>query len=178
MDVAAQESRWRPRAPSMEHEFTGGAILIKDDALLPRELYFESEPCVPGWKIVTDLTALALDREIQKTGWTFFCFAGETMTSAFGIDRTKMVRKAIEAVLARKTSDRFNALEILKVKFVKSERFPLVQYLTLSVQWRHIQQSIIPFSVRNVSNSYLQQADIRSEGTAPAGGKTLQRLIA
>jgi len=88
----------------MEHEITGGAILVKDDALLPRELYFESEPCVPGWKVVTDLTALALDREIQKTGWTFFCFAGQTTTSAFGIDRTKMVRKAIEAILARTVS--------------------------------------------------------------------------
>jgi len=141
----------------MEHEIAGGAILIKDDALLPRELHFKSEPCVPGWKVVTDLTAL--DREIQKTGWTFFCSAGEIMTSAFGIDRTKMVRKAIETILARKTSDPFNSLEILKVKFVKSERFPLVQHLTLSARWRHIQQDIIPFSVRNVSNSYLQPGE-------------------
>jgi hypothetical protein len=142
----------------MEHEIAGGAILIQDDALLPQELYFESEPCVPGWKVVTDLTAPALDREIQKTGWTFFCSAGEIMTSAFGIDRTKMVRKAIETTLARKTSDRFNSLEILKVKFVKSKRFPLVQHLTLSARWRHIQQDIIPFSVRNVSNSICSRA--------------------
>jgi len=161
----------------MEHEITGGAILVKDDALLPRDLYFESEPCVPGWKVITDLTAVPLDREIQKTGWTFFCFAGETKTSAFGIDRTKMVRKAIEAILARNTSGRFNSLEILQVEFVKSGRFPLVQYLTLSAKRRHIQKSIIAFSVGNVSSSFLQQV-IRSEGTAPASGKTLQRLIA
>jgi hypothetical protein len=161
----------------MEHEITGGAILVKDDALLPRELHFESEPCVPGWKVATDLAALALDREIQKTGWTFFCFAGETTTSVFGIDRTKMIRRAIEAILARKPSGRFNSLEILKVKFVKSERFPLVQHLTLSARWRHIQQGIISLSVPNVSNSYMQLCDIRRE-VALAGSKTLQRLIA
>lgn len=163
----------------MEHEITSGAILIKDDALLPKELYFESEPCVPNWKVVTNLKSFALNREIGKTGWTFLRQADETNASVFGIDHTKMVRRAIEAILTKKkTSDRFNSLEILQMKFVGSARFPLVQYLGLSVQWRHIQQSIIPFSARNVSNSYLQQADVRSKGAAPAGSQPFQYLIA
>ena len=129
-------------------------------------------------QVVTNLQALALDREIQKTGWTFFCSTDEAKTSTFGIDSTKMVHRAIEAILARMTSARFNSLEILKVKFVKSERFPLVLHLTFSSRWRHIQQDVIPFSGRKVSNSYLQQGDIHSEGMAFAGSKTLQRLVA
>lgn len=162
----------------MEHEITGGAILIKHDALLPRELHFESEPCVSDWKVVTNLKTLALEREIEKTGWSFLCLAGETKTSVFGIDHTKMVRRAIEAILARNPSDRFNSLEILEMKFAGSARFPLVQYLTLSAQWRHIQQGVIPFPARNISNWHLNQADNGGKAAAAASGLMLQQLIA
>lgn len=43
----------------MEHEITSGAILITDDALLPTELYFESDPCFPDWQVVTNFTGLS-----------------------------------------------------------------------------------------------------------------------
>jgi hypothetical protein len=162
----------------MEHEITSGAILIKDDALLPKELHFESEPCVRDWKVVTNLKAPALDREIQKAGWTFLCLAGETKASVFGIDGAKMVRRAIESILAKKTSGHFNSLEILQIKFVGSARFPRVQYLSLSAQWRHIQQRIIPFPARNVSNRHLEEADVRGRNPAPARVQMLQQLIA
>lgn len=163
----------------MEHEITSSAILIKDDALLPEKLYLEIEPCLPGWKLVTNLDAPALDRQVQKTGWTFFCLAGKAKASVFGIDHTKMVRRAIEAILASKPLGSFNSLEIVEMKFVGSERFPLVQYLTLSAQWRHIQQGIIPFPARDASNLYfLQHDDICSKDAARLPGQILQRLIA
>jgi hypothetical protein len=162
----------------MKHEITRGAVLIKDDALLPEELYLESEPCVRDWKVVTNLNVLALDREIQKTGWTFFCLPGETKASVFGIGHMKMVRRAIELILTRKPSDGFNSLEILQTTFVGSARFPLVQQLTLSVQWRHIRQRIIPFTARDIANKHLQQPDIGSKAAAPASGRTFQYLVA
>lgn len=148
----------------MEHEITNSAILIKNDALLPGKLYLEIEPCLPGWKLVTNLDASALDRQVRKTGWTFFCLAGKTKASVFGIDHTKMVRRAIEEVLASNPSGSFNSLEILEMKFVGSARFPLVQYLTLSAQWRHIQQGIVPSPARDASNLYfLQHGDVCSK---------------
>ena len=130
-----------PEESPMAHEITTGAILIKDSALLPKELKFESESCVPGWSLVQDFDGYGLDREIQKTGWTFFCLAGGIKATVFGVDRQKMVRRAIERILASPKSAKFNSLEITRVASAGSERFPLVRYVTVSAQSRHIQES-------------------------------------
>lgn len=126
----------------MAHEITNGTILIKDNALLPKGLRFESEPCVPGWKLVKDFDGYQLDREIQKTGWTFFCLAGEIKATVFGMDEQGMVRRAIERILTNPRSEGFNSLEIMRVASVGSERFPLIHYLTVSARSRHIQESL------------------------------------
>jgi hypothetical protein len=97
------------------------------------ELKFEGEPCVPGWRLVKDFDAYALDREIRKTGWTFFCLAREIKATVFGMDRQKMKCRAIERIILASTkSEKFNALEITRVASVGSVRFPLVRYLTIS----------------------------------------------
>jgi hypothetical protein len=132
------------RVSPMAHEITAGTILIKDDALLPKSLQFESEPCVAGWKLVKDFDGYGLDRQIQKTGWTFLCLVGEMHATVFGIDAHKMVRRAIERILPRAKSPKFNSLEITRVASVGSERFPLVRYVTVSAQSRHIQESLFP----------------------------------
>ena len=126
----------------MTHEITAGTILIKDNAVLPKELRFESEPCVPGWRLINDFDGSGLDREVRKTGWTFFCLAGEIKATVFGIDRQKMVRRAIERILANPGSEKFNSMEIKRVASVGSERFPLVRYVTVFAQPRHIQESL------------------------------------
>lgn len=129
----------------MAHEIRTGTILIKDDALLPEGLQCESEPCVAGWKVVTDFDGCGLDRAIQKTGWTFFCLAGEIRATVFGIDGQSMVRRAIERILASPMSEKFNSLEITLVASAASERFPLVHYVTVSAHSRDIQRSkIVP----------------------------------
>jgi hypothetical protein len=143
----------------MAHEIKAGTILIKDSALLPKELKFESEPCVPGWSLVKDFDGYALDREIRKTGWTFFCLAGGIKaTTVFGIDRQKMVRRAIEHILASPKSEKFDSLEITRVASAGSERFPLVCYVTVSAQSRHIQES---FSLCHVKD--FPKAERKSE---------------
>jgi hypothetical protein len=119
-----------------------GNILIKDNARLPKELKFESEPCVQGWRLVKDFDGHGLNREIQKTGWIFFCLAGVIKATVFGIDERSMVRRAIERILARAKSEKSNSLEITRVASVGSERFPLVRYVTVSAQSRHIQESL------------------------------------
>lgn len=127
----------------MVHEITTGTILIKDNALLPKELQFESEPCMPGWGLVKNFDGYAFNREIQKTGWTFFCLAGEIKATVFGIDSQKIARRAIERILARTKSEEFNSLEITRVASVGSERFPLVRYVTVSARPRHIQEGLL-----------------------------------
>ena len=60
----------------------------------------------------------------------------------FGIDKQKMVLRAIERILAGPKSEKFNSLGITRVISVGSGRFPLVRYVTVSAQPRHIQESL------------------------------------
>jgi hypothetical protein len=123
-------------------EVSKGTILIKNGALLPKDLEFETEPGVPGWRVVRDFDVRSMDRKIQKTGWTFICLAGEIKATAFGIDPQRMARTAIERILAKSNSEDFNSLEITQMASVGSERFPLIRYITVSAQSRHIQESM------------------------------------
>lgn len=126
----------------MTHEITSGSILIEETTVLPKELQFEAESCLSGWKVIKDFDGFGLGREISRNGWTFFCLAGEIRSTVFGIDSPKMVRRAIEQILARAKSEKHNSLEIVQVTSRGSERFPLVHSITVSARLRHIQQSL------------------------------------
>lgn len=102
----------------MPDTIEAGNILIKEGTLLPETVRFETEPCVPGWRLVKGFDGYGLDREIRKTGWTFFCLAGEIKATVFGIDKQKMVRRAIERILAGPKSEKFNSVGITRVVFV------------------------------------------------------------
>jgi hypothetical protein len=145
-------ARKDPCESRMAHEITTGTILIEENALLPKELQFESEPCVPGWRVIKDFDGLGLGREIQKTGWTFFCLAGEIRATVFGMDRQKMVRRAIEKILARARPEKHNSLEITRVASVGSDRFPLVCYVTVSAQSRQIQEGLFLCHAKDLHN--------------------------
>ena len=109
-----------------------GTILIKDGTLLPESLRFESEPCVPGWRLVKDLDGCGLDRKIREAGWTFFCLAGQLGATVFGIDEQKTLSRAVEQILASPESAEFNSLEIMRVASEASKRFLGVCYVTVS----------------------------------------------
>jgi hypothetical protein len=81
--------------------------------------------------------------ESNEAGWTFFFLANEIKATVFGIDGEKMVRRAIERILGDPRSGRFNALEIMGVTSLDSERFPLVHYVSVSAHSRHIQENLI-----------------------------------
>lgn len=137
----------------MAREVGLGTILIKDDALLPEGLRVESEPYVRGWNVVTGLDGNRLDRAVETTGWSYFCLAGEVKTTVFGINSQRMIRKAIQRILARGKSNGFNSMEITQLASVGSERFPLVRYVTLSARWRHIQESLFLSEATSLSQS-------------------------
>lgn len=126
----------------MNHEIKTGAVLIKEDTVLPTDLAFKSEPCVPGWKVITDFDGYALDRKIGEAGWTFFCLATVAKATVFGIDGQKMARRAIERILANPKWGPFNSLQIEAMGAVSSARFPGIRQITVSAKPRHIQQSL------------------------------------
>jgi hypothetical protein len=123
----------------MAEKIKSGTILIMENAVLPKTLQLDSEPFVPGWKLVKDFDGYGLDREIREKGWAFFCLAGEIKTIALGISGPKMLRRAIERILANPRSETFNSLEITRVV---SKRFLGVRYVSVGAQSRHVQESL------------------------------------
>ena len=157
-----------------------GTILIKEGTLLPEALRLESESYLPGWRLVKDLDGYGLDREIQKTGWTFFFLAGEIRATMFGIDVQKMVRRAIERILRDPKSERFSSLEITRVTSVGSERFPGVHFVTVSANSRHIQKSLILFGAKDLQELGPTRMDCRpnqSRGTVGGIDLPLQETM-
>ena len=127
-----------------------GTILIKEGTLLPEAVRFESEPCVPGWRLVKDLDGCGLDRKIRDAGWTFFCLAGQLGATVFGIDEQKTLSRAVGQILANLESAEFNSLEIMRVTSEASKRFLGVRYVTVSAQSRHIQERAFLFGAKDL----------------------------
>ena len=78
---------------------------------------------MPGWRSVKNLDGYGLGRKIHAAGWTIFCLAYDTKATVFGIDGEKMARRAIERILASRTPEKFNSLEIVRVASFTSEAF-------------------------------------------------------
>ena len=127
-----------------------GTVLIKEGTLLPEAVRFESEPCVPGWRLVKDLDGCGLDRKIRDAGWTFFCLAGQLGATVFGIDEQKTLSRAVGQILANLESAEFNSLEIMRVTSEASKRFLGVRYVTVSAQSRHIQAKAPLFRAKDL----------------------------
>jgi hypothetical protein len=125
----------------MQETIKAGAILIKEGTRLPDALTLESELYSPGWRSVIGLDGYAMDRKTRDAGWTFFCPAGETKVTVFGVDVEKLVRRAVKQI-AEKLEPQFNSLEITRVSSEPSKRFLGVRYVTVSAQSRHIQESL------------------------------------
>jgi hypothetical protein len=157
----------------VKNEMKAGNILIQEGILLPEALQIEREPCVPGCRFVRDLDGYGLDREIQKTGWTFFCLAGEINATVFGNDRQKKVRRAIEQILTNPRSKEFNSLQITRVV---SKRFLGVPYISVSAVLRHIQKSMVLFSDEESQPGLTRLTAVRTRvrGLTSAHGLTLE----
>lgn len=136
----------------MADEIKTGTVLISEGALLPEALVFESESCVPGWRLVKDLNGYAVGKKVHEAGWTFFFQAGEIKATVFGIDTQQMARRAVERILGDPGAEKFNSLEIARVTSVGSERFPGVRFLTVAANRRHIQESFL-FCAENARES-------------------------
>lgn len=133
----------RGKRGTVANEIRTGTVLIKNDALLPVELEFESEPCVEGWAVVKDLDGRGWDREVQKNGWTSFSFSQEISASVLGIDGQKMVCRAIRRLLAEATEE-FNLLEVTRVASLgPPQGLPFVWYLTVCAQPRYISSRLL-----------------------------------
>jgi hypothetical protein len=160
-----------------------GRIFIRDGTLLPKTLQIESEPYMPGWRSVKSLDGYELGRKIHDAGWTFFCLAYETKASVSGIDEEKMMRRAIERILANREAEaeKFNALEIARVAWWASKRFLGIRHVVVSAQSRHIQESPVIFQVKDkdfevVALSKIELRPDQSIGLSPSRERPLDEI--
>jgi hypothetical protein len=140
-----------------------GRIFIREGTLLPKTLQLESEPYMPGWRSVQNLDGYRLGRKIHDSGWTFFCLADETKATVFGIDEEKMVRRAIERILANRELEKFNSLEIVRVASLASKRFLGIRHVTVSAQSRHIQKSPVIFQDKDFEEAVPSGIELRPD---------------
>lgn len=122
-----------------------GIILINEGALLPPGDAIETEPFLPGWRVVKNLDRSALTRGIEAARWVFFYLAGDIKAIVLGRDRPANLRKAAKRVLARQAGRHYNALEITSVI---AKHFLGIPYISVIAHSRHIQQDLCLVPVR------------------------------
>ena len=123
----------------MSANSTYGAILIRDNTLLPPGLAVESESFLPGWKAVKNLDGYGLARKMEEAKWNYFYLAGVTRIMVLGREGPKTVRRAVRRALADLDRLRFNSLEITNVV---SKRFLGIPFTSVAIHSRHIQEAI------------------------------------
>jgi hypothetical protein len=123
-----------------------GTILIQEGTLLPTGLPVESDAFLPGWRAVRNLDGYGLGRKIDKADWNFFYLAGEIKATVLGREGVEALRRAVKQILAKRTGQKFNSLEIAKVV---SKRFFGVPYLKVFAHSRHIQEGMYLAATRD-----------------------------
>ena len=114
-----------------------GTILIEAGTRMPATLQLELEPGSGGWATVENLNRYDLEKKLKDAGWNFFYMAGRIQATAFGFDRQKTLRVALQRVITNVKSQRCNSLEVTKVT---AKSFLTVPYVTVSAHSRHIQE--------------------------------------
>jgi hypothetical protein len=124
-------------------------VFIREGTPLPTMRSMETEPFLPGWRIVKNLDRQALTREIEGANWNFFYLAGEIRTTVLGREGVGTLRRAVKRILAKQEghSFRFNALEITKISSKWLLGIPL---LRVTAHSRHIQLGIALIPAKDV----------------------------
>jgi hypothetical protein len=120
---------------------TPGVLLIERDALRPRCFEVEAGSHPDSWMPLNHaLYPQQLEKELSGAGWTFFFMAGTIRATAFGFDRDKTVRAALNRCIKAVSQQRCNCLQI---ESVEMHSFLGIPYVRLSVRPRHIQKGML-----------------------------------
>jgi len=141
--LASIFSRWRvarqiARAQMLDIN-RSAMIFIKEDTPLPSTVSMESEPFLPGWRIIKNLDRRALTRAVEGAHWNVSYLAGEIRTTVFGYKSPGTLRRAAKYVLARQEEQnfKFNSLELTKLV---SKQFLGIPFMGVTAHSRRIQR--------------------------------------
>jgi len=136
-------------------------LFIREGAVLPGGLIIETEMFIPGWRAVRDGDGQRLGRKIEEAKWNFFLLAGEVTATVFGRVGPSTLRRALSSIMAKPAARKFNSLQIAGNR---SRWFLGIPFVTVTVNFRHIQQSL----ALDRTNDFTRKAASAPQGAAAA----------
>jgi hypothetical protein len=115
-----------------------GSILVDGGLRLPNSRLLPRAPDSSGWTAL-NVTRSAFETEVREAGWTFFFMAARIKTAAFGFDKQKTLRTALERLIANAKSHHYNGIEITQIV---SKTFLKMPYVSVSAHARHLQKGL------------------------------------
>jgi hypothetical protein len=116
-----------------------GCIHVEAGGLLPQFLALRSQSLLNSWPLVTNVRS-TLEAEIKKAGWVFFFMAGTIEKTAFGFNKRKTLRTALNPLTRSVRSQKCNCFEIVDVT---SKRFLGMSRVSVSAHARHLQKGLV-----------------------------------
>jgi hypothetical protein len=114
-----------------------GVTLIRNDACLPETLVGRMSPFCRHWSFLTDNSnRQVLETRLAIVGWTSSCMSGAIRRASTGVDKQKMIKTALERVLAAASLKSCNCLEIGEIKM---HLFLMIRYASVSGHARQLQ---------------------------------------
>jgi len=122
----------------MQESSYANIILFKQDTPFPAGFSVDSDPFLPGWRMLKNLDSYLFARKIAAAHWSFFYLAGDIAGRAFGHDQPGSLRNAVKPLIARQEGQQLNCLEITRIAL---KNFLGLPFLSLVAHSRHIQES-------------------------------------
>jgi hypothetical protein len=120
----------------MADAITAGTILIEDGTVIADSMVLRREPYASGWASLM-FSYRELEKEVSKADWNLFYIASDIKKNAFGFDRKKNLRTAVDRVIMAVKANHCNCLEITQVTPSSFFKLP---YVTVTAHSRHIQK--------------------------------------
>ena len=123
----------------MTDAIAAGTILMQEGTHLPNSQPLQKESNSSGWAAVENSRS-AFEKEVREAGWTFFFMAGEIKATVFGFDRRRILRTALQRLIANVKSQNCNSIESTRVT---GKSFLKLPYVRVSAHPRHLQEGMV-----------------------------------
>lgn len=122
----------------MDHGIKIGTLIIAEGIPLPL-CGLQTESFSAGWRTVTNIQALGMDKRFSEMGWSCFEKASPTSVNAVGLGDAATLLKAFQKLIRQSKTVKFNCLEITEAVH---KTFMGLSFVHLSARARNIKQRL------------------------------------
>src|SRR6478672_7981467 len=90
-------------------------LIVSSGIALPASASVRTVFCCTGWRTITNMDALGLDKRMNHMGWTCFQRAAPEAANVLGFGGTRTLEKALRRIIRRLGVTKFNCLEIAQI---------------------------------------------------------------